>query len=97
MGTVKGPVRLNNLTILELPIMWQKQIEELIHDNRMFYEPFIDSASNYEEFKKRLYAQGYRHVPDGELVLLDLNVGGTIPKANTVGVDAKKSMIRKKK
>lgn len=95
-GTVNGPTRLTNLAQFELPIIWQKQIEDIIHTNRMFYEPFVDSANNYEELKKRFIAQGYKHVADGEIPLLNLNAGGKVPRANTVGVKANKSMIRKK-
>ena len=59
------------------------------------YEPFIDYAKSYSDLKKRLIAQGYKNLAEGEILML--NLGANIPKANTTGYKVKKSMIRKKK
>lgn len=75
--------------------MMVKEIENIIHANRMMYEPFLDSVEDYTQLKKRLIAQGYKNIPEGEILML--NLGANIPKANTTGYKVKKSMIRKKK
>ncbi len=86
---------MKTLIPFEIPTLIRKDIEAIIHQNRMLYEPFLDSVASYDELKKRLIAQGYKNIPEGEILMMDL--GNKIPEANTKGYKIKRTMIRKSK
>lgn len=62
----------------------------------MLYEPWIESASDYNELRERLKSRGYKEVPMGPNPLLNLRTEKT-PKADTSSCEVKKTMLRKKK
>jgi len=65
------PLRLNNIDLLRLPREWKLFITSIIHKNRMYWEPWIESASSFKQLKQKLRSRGYRNLPmSGEPIRL---------------------------
>jgi hypothetical protein len=61
----------------------------------MLYEPWIESASSYQELKERLKIRGYSDLPMGATPLLDLTNYIKAPMADCSSVKVRRTMIRK--
>lgn len=59
-GPETTPVRVTDLKSIQLPTAVFDSVERIIYDNRMYWEPWIESAESYEELKKSLHKRGYR-------------------------------------
>ena len=57
------PTRLADIKKLNLPSELSSEIEQTINKNRMLFEPWIQSASNYQELKESLKRRGYKNLP----------------------------------
>lgn len=88
--------KLTDVSQLKLPQTWERQIQQIIYDNKMLYEPWIETAKDYNELRKRLVGRGYSELPMGANPLLRMDAYGKSPKANTTSCQIQKSMIRKK-
>lgn len=95
-GQERVASKLTDLTNLKLPQTWERRISQIIHDNRMLYEPMIESASNFEELKNRLKAKGYTNLPMGGSPMLDLAGYVKAPMADTSSCQVQRTMLRKK-
>lgn len=89
--------RVTDLTMLKLPQIWERKITQIINDNRMLYEPWIESATDYNELRDRLKGRGYSDLPMGVSSLLHMAAYAKAPKADTSSCLVKKTMLRKKK
>lgn len=89
--------KLEDVSSLKLPQVWERRIEQIIHDNRMLYEPWLESATDFEELKTRLKGRGFTNLPMGATPLLDMAAYAKAPKADTSGCQVRKTMIRKAK
>ena len=87
--------KLTDLEDLNLPITWQRRISQIIHDNRMLYEPWVETANNFNELSSRLKGRGYSNVPMGAIPLLDFKAYSTAPVADTTSCKVTRTMIRK--
>ena len=82
--------------MLKLPLTWQNQIQKIIYDNRMLYEPWLESAGSYEELKERLKERGFKDLPIGAVPMINISKYHQIPKADTSSCEVRKTMLRKK-
>lgn len=89
--------RLSSLEQLSIPQIWQRKIAQIIHDNRMLYEPRLETAKDFEELKGRLKGRGYTKLPMGAVPLLHMQAYRKAPMADTSSCKITKTMIRKKK
>jgi hypothetical protein len=78
-----------------LPQIWERQIAQIVHDNRMLYEPQIETASDYEELKTNLKNRGFTDLPIGANLLLRMDSYGKAPIAKTSDIKSIKTMIPK--
>lgn len=92
---VNSPV--TDLSALNLPSTWERQITQIIHDNRMLYEPRMETAKDYNELRERLKNRGYTNVPMGAVPSLHLGAYKRAPAADTSSCKVKKTMLRKQK
>ena len=95
-GRPQTAVRLTDLSVLNLPSSWQVEIEKVVFDDRMLWEPWIESAEDYAQLKTRLKKRGYSNLPingQSEFVRSDL---ATPPEINVANLPQAKSMLRKK-
>lgn len=63
----------------------------------MLYEPWIESAKDFEDLKQRLKGRGFSDLPMGLTVLLDLPSYQNAPKADTSSCKVRKTMMQKQK
>jgi len=89
--------KLDDMTSLNLPKVWERKIAQIIHDNRMLYEPRLETAKDFNELRSRLKHRGYSDIPMGANPMLDMKAYAKAPEANTSSVKVQKTMIRKKK
>ncbi len=61
----------------------------------MLYEPYIESASGYEELKNNLQARGFSNLPMGASMLLQMDGYVKAPIADTKTIEQVKIMIQK--
>jgi len=57
------PTRISDLKQLNLSDKMFNSIEKEIKDNKMMYEPWIQSSSSFNEFRQSLIKRGYSNVP----------------------------------
>ena len=89
--------RLTDVQSLNLPKTWQNKIEKMIYENRMLYEPWIESAESFQDLKERLRDRGHCKLPLGAVGMLDLGGPRKSPVANTSSCKTVRTMLRKNK
>lgn len=64
-GREQLPVRLDDagLLSLQLPTTWHTQFSQIIYDNRMMWEPWIQSVTSFNDFRAALKKRGYTNIP----------------------------------
>jgi len=88
--------RLTDIKFLKLTQLLESKVQNLIYDNRILYEPWIESAKDYNELKDRLKKRGFTNLPMGPNTMLNINQGN-IEKVETSNFKIRKTMIRKAK
>lgn len=94
-GRSQLPTRIDDLAPLQLPTGWEAQIEQIIFDSRLLWEPWIESSPSFEEFRSALKIRGYTNVPvnsQSEFTPATLQV----PVVNVSYLPKKSTMLRKK-
>jgi hypothetical protein len=86
--------RLDNPEILNLPSNMTDELAQVIYDNRMFWEPWAESADTFEDLRAALKDRGYTNIPLSSQPQITIKT--TIPKINTNQLPQKITMIRKK-
>ena len=89
--------RLTDLPSLKLPKQWETNIAAIVSEHRMLYEPWVETAKDYNELRGRLAGRGYTNLPTGVFPLLRTPAYGLSPAADTSSCDVRKTMIRKRK
>ena len=86
--------RITSLKTLNLPETWLPQLNQIIFDSRMLWEPWIESADTYDILKFKLRSRGYSNIPNSSKPEFNLATSQT-PVINTSNLPAKKIMIAK--
>lgn len=86
--------RLENPETLNLPSNMTDQLVQLIYDNRMLWETWIESADTFEDLRAALKDRGYSNIPLSSQPQISMKT--TIPKITTNQLPQKITMIRKK-
>jgi hypothetical protein len=55
--------RVTDLLSLNLPGTISAQIADAVHEHRMFWEPWLESADNFVDLRDKLRARGYNQLP----------------------------------
>jgi len=63
LGRPLLPTRIEDLAPLQLPTGWEPQIEQIIFDSRMLWEPWLESSDSFEELRSILKIRGYTNIP----------------------------------
>lgn len=87
--------KINDVKELKLPQLWERKIQQIIDENKMLYEPYIESAKDFNELKERLKGRGYSDLPMGVNLLLHIDAYGKAPKAETSSCKIRRTMIKK--
>lgn len=88
------PTRLDDLSLLGLPITWELQLGDIIFNSRMLWEPWAESSDTFIELRTNLKKRGYSNVPSSSQ--LEFNDSNTFPTTiNISKLPKKKIMLRK--
>lgn len=93
-GQQQPPTRLANLKTLQIPSEYQAELERTIRDDRMMWEPWIESADSYELLRAKLKKRGYANTPSNgqpEIMYKD-----TTHTASTSALPKARTMLRRK-
>lgn len=89
-GREQPPTRLNDIKTLQLPSQLQAELERIIADDRMMWEPWIESAESYDALRANLKKRGYTNTPvNGQPELIGK------PTASTTALPKKRTMLRR--
>lgn len=53
----------NNLPNLFIPLNYLNEIKQKIYESRMLWEPWVETAETFDEFKSLLTKRGYYNIP----------------------------------
>jgi hypothetical protein len=95
-GPQRPPIRLVDLESLKLPPTIHASVEKIIYDNRMYWEPWIESAEHYQELRKKLHARGFQGLYPSCKPLFDGTSFLLPPKADLKKHPKKKTMLTRK-
>lgn len=95
-GIEQPPVRLKDLRSLQLPANVHMAIQKIIHDERMLWEPWIESAESFEALRTSLKKRGLSGLPLHGQPAIMAGLMATQPAASTNNLPKATSMIRKK-
>lgn len=87
---------LTSLEELGLPPQWKMAVGKILNDNKMLYEPRLETANSYAELRQKLKDRGFTNLPMGEIPMIHFTNIHKAPKANTSGCKVVKTMLRKK-
>lgn len=65
ISRTQSPIRITdgNISNLYLPPGYLKEIKQKIYDERMLWEPWVETADTFENFKYLLKKRGYSNLP----------------------------------
>lgn len=98
-GRMLLPTRLDTsgLKSLQLPEAWYTQINQIIYDNRMLWEPWIQSWDDtFEQLRVSLKKRGYTNIPISPQPEFTSSTV-TNQKVNISYLPQRKTMLRKTK
>lgn len=96
-GEKTWPARVTDLKAIQLPDNIYASVEHIIHENRMYWEPWIESADSYEELKKSLIRRGYMDLYVSSKPLYDGSSLLYPPSADISSLPKQRTMITKGK
>jgi hypothetical protein len=56
-------IKIEDIASFQLPVVWYNTISQIIYDNRMLWEPFIQSIDTFENFRNNMKSRGYTNIP----------------------------------
>lgn len=89
--------KLTDVKTLNLPQMWERKITQIIHENRMHFEPWVETASDFNQLKTKLAARGYTNLPATSSPLLSMQAYSSAPVAQPSIKTTQKVMLQKLK
>lgn len=96
-GEKTWPARVTDLKAIQLPENITDAVSQIVYDNRMYWEPWIESAENYEELKKSLTRRGYSNLYASSKPLYDGSSLLYSPSADISSLPKQKTMIKRGK
>ncbi len=91
-GTAKT-TKVEDTSLLGLDHETKSTLDRIVHDNRMYWELWIEPAESYQNLKERLAYRGYTDLPMSSTPMIDLVRGSAI---NTAQLPERRVMIQKR-
>lgn len=66
VSVLQGPkisAKVNNVKELKLDGKWEQKLSRIVYDNRMDYDLYIESATDFKELREKLKKIGYKNIP----------------------------------
>jgi hypothetical protein len=96
-GSKQTPLRVTDITVLNLPQTLKVKLENIIYDKRFFWEPWLESAETYKELKNNLKLRGYSSIPVNGQPAVGTNNLNDLEEVNTKAITNDKIMLQKRK
>lgn len=94
-GRKQLATRVENIAPLILPNGWTEQIEQIVFDARMEWEPWVESADSFDELRAALKIRGFKNVPiNSQSEFTPANV--QTPQVNMNHLPKKTTMMRRR-
>jgi hypothetical protein len=93
-GSPQLPVRISDLSLLQLPKEWEEQLNQIIYESRMLWEPWIESEDSFQNLRTKLKNRGYANIPISAQPEFTLAASRN-PVVNTLSLEKKTIMIQK--
>jgi hypothetical protein len=87
-----SPIRLDDIKRLTLPLSWESKILEYIQQNRIDWEPWVQTEEEFDDLKKNLKARGYSDIPSNGQPMISVTPQLVV---NINNFPKEKSMIKK--
>ena len=55
--------RIDDVQTIGLPLEIASELKQIIYDNRIYWEPWIQSADTFDDFRAALKIRGYTNIP----------------------------------
>jgi hypothetical protein len=94
-GLQAAATRVVDVNLLRLPADVTSEVVDIIHDNRMEWEPWVESADTYEELRQKLVSRGYSQLPLKASPLHSASSHNNPHVADLRTVGTQKTMVRK--
>jgi hypothetical protein len=94
-GRNQPALRITDMSVLQLPSSWEAEIRQIVEDNRLQWELFIESADDYDTLRQNLKNRGYTSLPlnnQPEFIRNDIN---DAPEINVARLPKQYSMLRR--
>lgn len=79
-----------------IPENWINELSQTVYDSRLLWEPWIESAETFHDFRINLRQRGYKNIPMIDSPILN-TTKSTSPKINTANLPSRNVMIQKLK
>jgi len=86
------PIKLDDIKRLALPLSWESKIFEYIQQNKMEWEPWVQTENDFDSLKRNLKTRRYSDIPANGQPMISVVPQITV---NVNNFPAQKSMIRK--
>ena len=87
--------RVSSIKNLGIPDDLLNSIEDIIFNNRMYWETWIECAENYQELRTNLKLRGYTNIPINNSPAVTDIAYHNLPNIETSSFKLKKTMIKK--
>jgi hypothetical protein len=94
-GPETSPVRVTDLKSLRLPPGMDGPVEQIVHENRMYWEPWIEAADSYQDLRASLQRRGYSNLYVSSKPIYDGTTLLNPPDADMSAHPRQKTMVRK--
>jgi len=94
-GLETTATRLTDVALLRLDPELMPELRNIIYEHRMEWEPWVESAENYADLKKKLEGRGYTNVPLKSKPLHSASSLSNPHVADTRNIGTRKTMLRK--
>lgn len=87
-----NPTKLDNIKRLALPESWEGKIFQYIEDNKMYWEPWLQTGMDFNDLQNNLKNRGYSNIPVNGRPMIPV-----VPQlvVNINNFEKQKSMIQK--
>lgn len=85
------PTRLESVESLNLPVSVTNQINQIVYESRMLWEPWIESSDQFEDLRAKLRLRGFFNIPLSSQPEISFTYS-----TNLINLPKKTTMIRKR-
>lgn len=96
-GRRQPAVRVKDLLVLNLPPSWFVEIQRKVEEKKMEWEPFVESAADFDALRESLKKRGYTNLPVNGQPLFSRTSFLKPPEVNVNRLPDVKKMVQRNK